>query len=119
MSIILPPSEVRVRIPVAVLRIPRVHGGFRVFRGVRHSRIARPVWSLVLAQRRLVAVVCGRRRFGDEFKRGVGRLEIRIKPSRSRLLSAGDEMAVAVPGLADVAVAGPGLRSASSPDRRR
>ncbi len=101
-------AETRVRIPVAVLRSPRVHGGFRVFRGVRHSRIPRPVWRLILARRRLVAVVCGRRRFWDQRELRVGRLEIGIEAGRGRLFSARDEMAIAVPGLADVAVTGPG-----------
>jgi hypothetical protein len=62
---------------------------------VRHSRIARPVWSCVLARRRLVAVVCGRGRFSDQFELGVGRLEVRVEPRGGGLFAARDEMAVA------------------------
>ncbi len=46
----------RLRIPVAVLRIPRIYGGFRVLRRVRNSRIPRPAWSRVVAHLCLGAV---------------------------------------------------------------
>jgi hypothetical protein len=85
----------RVRIPVAVLQNPRVVGGFVVLGAVRHSR------------RRLC------------------RREERSKTLSCRVLAAWHEVPVAVPGLADIAVAGrlrwrfaPSLSSPRASDSR-
>ena len=75
-------AETRVRIPVAVLQNPRVVGGFVVFGVVRHS------------VRHSRGRLCGR--------------EEGIETLSCRVLAAGHEVPVAVPGLADIAVAGPG-----------
>ena len=58
--------------------------------------------------RRWVAGVCGRERLWREFELRARRLQIRVQPGGRGLLSAGHEVAVAVPGLAHIAVSSPG-----------
>jgi hypothetical protein len=72
--------ETHIRIPVAVLQNPRVDGGFVVVGVARHS-VRHSRWVLGGRQERIEALARG-------------------------VLSAGDEVPVAVPRLADIAVAG-------------